>query len=182
MLEGMFGKVIAGMLSFSTLFFSSYTGNEPVFKPLQCRTGKNYLIVRAKLESAFDNDFTDVFKCGKPINIWFKADLKSGSTVLYTRNYRHTVNYDPMNETWQVFFSENSQTEVYTTYTKLLSSISELEVSVPVEPNWKTVVLRVESWLQPVEISNSRDRIDLMVLWKYKRPSVKTTLDLTRIS
>jgi hypothetical protein len=182
MMEGMLGKVMAGLLSLSAMVFSSYTANDPVFRPLQISKGKNYIIAKAKLDNAFDNDFTEVFKCGKPIHLWYKVDVKKGNTVVYSRNYSHTVTYDPMSAAWKVQFTENSQTEIYSSYDKLISAISEIILPIPVDKSWQTVEFKVESWLQPVIISRNEKQVDLMVLWKYKRPSVKTVLDVSQIS
>jgi hypothetical protein len=64
MLEAITGKVFATIVTLSVFLFSSYTGNDPAFRTLNCRAGEKYLVVRSSLISAFDNDFPDVFKSG----------------------------------------------------------------------------------------------------------------------
>jgi len=174
----MMGKVMAGLLSISALMFSSYTGNEPVFRPLQCRSGQNYLIVTARLENAFDNDFADVFKCGKPISLYYKIELRQGGNTVQSGTYRHTVTYDPMNATWELYTSENGQKEIYNSYLKLLNDISVLECSLPRGSAWRSIEIRAEAWLQQVELTQPDRRVDLMVLWKFKRPAAKRVFNL----
>jgi len=182
MLEGFFGKVMAGLLSVSTLMFSPYTGNEPVFQTLQCRAGQNYLITNTNLNRAFDNDFTDVFNCGKPVNLWFKIEVRQNNNIVHTSSYRHTITYSPMHASWEVFFSENGKKEIYETYLQMLDNISELECSIPRGTGWRVVEIRVESWLQTIELTEPDRTIDLMVLWKFKRPSIKRNFTLPPVS
>lgn len=178
MLENIVGKVLAGLVSLSALMLSSYTGNDPVFLPLQSRNGQNYLLLKANLDNAFDNDFSDVFKCGKPIHLWYKVEIRHNNRTAFSRNYRHTVSYDPMNASWSLFRSETNQTEIFTTYSKLIDNISVLECSIPKINNWKVVEARVEAWLPEIELTQSNRKVDLMVLWKFQKPSVKASLNL----
>ncbi len=178
MLQGFLGKVMAGLLSVSSLMFSSYQGNDPAFRPLQSRAGENYLIIVARLEHAFDNDFSDVFKCGKPVNVMFRVDLRHGGSVVVTRTYRHTVTYDPMNAAWELSRSENGRRDIYTRYSQLLEEVSLLECSLPRNSAWRSIEARAEAWLQPVELTQPQRTVDLMMFWKYKRPSTRTSFNL----
>lgn len=178
MLESLAGKVLAGLVSFTTLFLSSYTGNEPSFKPIQSRKGGNYLQVSAMLQNAFENDFDNVFKCGKPIHIMFKAEIRQANNVVWTKNYRHSVSYNPMNAVWMVYLSETNQNLQFASYQDLIKQISALECSIPIAQNWHTVELRLESWLTKVTLAQDKREIDLMMLWKFKRPVNRSTLNL----
>jgi hypothetical protein len=182
MLAGLWGKLVAGALSVSALMFSPYTGNNPQFGQLQCRAGQNYLIVRAKLESAFDNDFADVFKCGKPVHVWFKVELRHNGDIAFSNNYRHTVTYDPMNAVWELYTSENGRRELFDSYQKLLNETALLECSIARSSVWRSIEVRAEAWLQEVELSQPQRSVDLMVLWKMKRPSTRTTFQLPPVS
>ena len=177
-MQGFFGKIMAGLLSVSALMFSSYTGNKPEFRPLQCRTGQNYLIIKAKLDKAFDNDFSDVFKCGKPITVWYKVEIRQGGNILFNRSYRHTVSFDPMTATWELYTSENSRKIIHDSYQKLLDETSELECSIPRENSWRNIEVRAEAWLPSIEVTNPDRTVDLMVLWKYKRPATRAAFVL----
>jgi hypothetical protein len=180
MLESLAGKVIAGIISVSALMFTSYTGNDPIFLPVQSRVSHNYLQLNVKLDNAFDNDFTDVFKCGMPIHLRYKIEIRQNKRVALTRNYTHTVSYDPMNASWKLFRSEINQTEVFTNYKELVENIAELECSIPLNDRWKIVEVRAESWLPVIKLTQSKRTIDLMVLWKFQRPKVKATLNVSQ--
>ena len=182
MLEGLLGQVMSGLLSVSTLMFSSYTGNDPKFQSLQCRTGQNYMIVKARLGHAFENDFSDVFRCGKPVNLMYKVEIRQNNQIVQTKTYRHTVTFDPMQASWEVFSSESSRKEIFTTYQLMLNNISELECSIPRETSWKKIEVKVESWLQAIELTQPDRTVDLMMLWKFKRPAIKRSFTLPPIS
>lgn len=178
MLEGFVGKVMAGLLSVSTLMFSPYSGNAVKFQSLNCRTSQNYLIVKAVLDKAFDNDFTDVFNCGKTVTIRFRLELRNNNDIAHTSSYRRTVIFTPMQASWDVFYSENSRREIYTDYKTMLNEISVLECSVPRNSQWKKIEIRVESWLDPVELTQPDRTVDLMVLWKFRRPTLRRSFNL----
>lgn len=182
MLEGIVSKVMAGLLSVSTLMFSSYTGNDPGFQTLQSRAGQNYVIVRAVLEKAFDNDFTDVFNCGKPVNLWFKIEIRHNNSVEMTRSYSHTVTFSPLHASWEVLFSENGRKEIYTSYEQMLSAVSILECSLPRAPGWRKIEIRAQSWLDPIELTQPDRKVDLMALWRFKRPSIRRSFNLPPVS
>lgn len=179
---GLIGKVMAGLLSVSTLMFSSYSGNDARFQSLNCRTSQNYLIVKAVLEKAFDNDFTDVFNCGKTVTIRFKLEIRENNEVAHTSSFRRTVLFTPLQASWDVFYSENGRREIYTDYRTMLSELAVLECSVPRNSKWKKVEIRVESWLDTVELTQPDRTVDLMVLWKFKRPSIRRSFTLPPIS
>jgi hypothetical protein len=178
MMEGIMGKVMAGWMSLTALMFSSYTGNDPVFKPLECKLGQNYMIVTARLNKAFDNDFRDVFNCGKQVVLNYKIEVRRAGETVRTSTYRHSVTYDPMTAAWELVKSETRQTDIITTYQQLLEEISELECSIPRDMKWREVEIRAEAWLQPVDLPQSGRTVDLMVLWKYKRPFSKKVFSL----
>jgi hypothetical protein len=178
MLQGLMGKVMAGLLSVSSLMFSSYTGNDPGLTLLQSRAGQNYLIIRAALDNAFENDFSEVFRCGKPVNIWFRVVIRDGNRNAFARNYCHTVTYDPMNASWELNTSENDVKTIHTDYQAMLDDVAELECSIPRNSSWNSVELRLEAWLQSIELTQPNRTVNLMMLWKYKRPTFKTVLVL----
>ena len=178
MFEGIAGKVLAGLVSVSALMFTSYTGNDPVFLPLHSKVGQNYLMLQATLDKAFDNDFGDVFKCGKPIHLWYRVDIRNHNQTVLTRTFRHTVTYNPMHATWALFRSETNHTEIFSTYKELISNISRLECSIPTNSTWKSVEVRTEAWLPEIELTESNRKVDLMVLWKFHKPSVRIILSL----
>jgi hypothetical protein len=182
MFESITGKVMAGILSLSAMMFTSYTGNDPVFLPMHGKVGQNYLLLKANLDHAFDNDFGDVFKCGKPIHVWFKVEIRSYKQLALTRTYHHTVTYDPMTASWSLFRSESNHTVIYTNYQSLLNNISELDCSLPINEKWKTVEIKTEAWLPEIELTQENRKIDLMVLWKFRKPSIKATMNLESTS
>jgi hypothetical protein len=182
MLQGLMGKIMAGLLAASALVFSPTKGNNPQFEPLQSRAGHNYLLVTAKLVNAFDNDFGDVFNCGKPVNLWYKITVRQDKNTVWSSNYRHTVRFDPMNVTWELYTAETNSKKIHTVYKDLVEGISLLECTIPRDIHWKSVEITAEAWLQPIELSQAHRTADLMVLWRFKRPTARLAITLPPIS
>ena len=78
MFQSLANKLITGVLSLSMLLLSSYQGNEAEFSELYFSFLGDGVLLRTKLVNAFENDFEEIFKCGKTIDIFFKIELKQG--------------------------------------------------------------------------------------------------------
>jgi len=175
-MTGLVGQLMAGVLSLSSLLSTS--GNTPVIRQPVYLKGGNYLQVNTRLENAFDNDFEDVFKCGKPIHIWYKVTARLGGKEVFNTTCRHSVLYDPMNACWQVYHSDTKSTEVITDYSHLLDCVSALRATIGVDPRWSALQVDMEAWLSEVELSGEKRTVNLMMLWKYKRPALSNTVHL----
>ncbi len=177
-MEGIVGKILAGLVSLTTLLFTNFTGNDPQFRSPQLRRSGGYLILNTALENAFDNDFEDVFKCGKEINVWFRINALIGNRRVYHRTFRHCVSYDAMNAIWQIYYSENQTSQTTISYTQLQNIISTVELSIPLETEWSVLTLQLEAWLPEVEFIPADGKFNLMVLWKYRRPTSRVSVNL----
>lgn len=180
MLEALSAKVMAGLVSLSMFLFSSYTGNDPALSSLKFLVGRSYLQVSTRLESAFDNDFPELFRSGTSIPIHFKLELKSKNRVVWNRQYTNRVLYDPATGIWTVSMGASGRSVKFTSYKEMLEAIAVLDCSVPFESGWGEVNARVEAWLPTVRFESIDRNVNLMVLWNYKRPVVKASIDLKR--
>jgi len=181
MFEAIGAKVLSGIVSLSMFLFSSYTGNDPSLRPVSVTMSSSYLQVKTQLDNAFTNDFPEVFRSGVDIPVFFRVEVKSDGNVVYRRTHRSNVKFDPMQGEFTLQQTGTGLTHTYTSYQAMLSAVSTLECSIPLGTNWKTVTISVESYLPEVEFTQIRRRVDLMVLWKYKRPKTSTLFNLLRI-
>ncbi|PKN71404.1 MAG: hypothetical protein CVU50_10220 [Candidatus Cloacimonetes bacterium HGW-Cloacimonetes-3] len=182
MLEALTGKVFATVASISMFLFSSYSGNDPSFRALSSRVGGNYLQLRTNLVGAFDNDFPDVFNSGTVIPVNFSLSIRSGNRVLAERHFQNRVRYDPGKGTYEVYTAGMNRTIETESYAHMLAEISGFECSIPYNPDWGVVSLRLESSLPTLKFAQIRKPVDLMVLWKYKKPRISINLDLHKTS
>lgn len=178
MLEALSAKMMAGLVSLSMFLFSSYTGNDPALSALRFLVGRSYLQVSTHLVGAFDNDFPELFRSGTSIPIHFKLELKSNNRVVWNRQYTNRVQYDPATGVWNVSMGASGRSVKFTSYREMLDAIAVLDCSVPFESSWKEVNARVEAWMPTVRLESIERDINLMVLWNYKRPVVKASIDL----
>jgi hypothetical protein len=182
MLEALTGKVFATVVSLSMFLFSSYSGNDPSLRALSSRVGGNYLQVRTSLVGAFDNDFPDVFKSGTVIPVNFTLSLKSGNRTLTERQFQNRVRFDPGKGIYEVYMGGMNRTIETESYAQMLTEISGFECSIPYNPDWGVVSMRLEASLPTVKFTQLKKPVDLMVLWKYQKPRTSTNLDLRKTS
>ncbi len=182
MLEALTGKVFATVASLSMFLFSSYSGNDPSFRALNSRVGGNYLQLHTSLVGAFDNDFPDVFKSSTVIPVNFSLIIKSGRRTLSEKQFQNRVRYDPGKGIYEVYLSGMKRTIETESYNHMLAEISGFECSVPYNPDWGVVSVRLEASLPTVKFTQLKKPVDLMVLWKFHKPRVNANLDLRKTS
>lgn len=181
MLEALSTKFLAGIMSLSMFLFSSYTGNDPSFRSLKGFVNNNYLQLSTSLDAAFDNDFPDVFKSGTPITMLYKVEIKAVSGVVFQKTYYNRCTYDAMKGSYKIYQSGMGQSQLTDSYNVMIYLMQQVSCSVPVEKTWGNVSVSLEAWLPTVEFSQINRKVDLMVLWKFRRPSVKANVN-TRFS
>jgi len=182
MLEAIGSKIIAGIVSLSMFLFSSYTGNDPAMRPLQIVIGRSYVQIKTGLTNAFVNDFNDVFRSGTTIPVEFTVTIRSGRTVFVTNKYTNTVTYDPMTGLYTIAHNATGQRIRTPFYQSMIVSVSQFECSIPYQPAWKRVTIKVDAGLSEVHFAQIDRTVDLTVLWKYIRPSSVLNADLSRSS
>lgn len=182
MQEAITGKVFATIVTLSVFLFSSYTGNDPAFRTLNCRAGEKYLVVRSSLISAFDNDFPDVFKSGSTIPINFQLSIRNKNRSLVSRSFQNSVKYDMANAVYEIRTGGMNRRLQTPSYAAMLAEVSGFECSLPYDPSWGEVSITLTASLPSVRFEQLQKKVDLMVLWKYQKPKVSASLSLQKPS
>ncbi|MCK9557069.1 MAG: hypothetical protein PHQ78_01600 [Candidatus Cloacimonetes bacterium] len=178
MLEALGAKVLSGIVAFSLLMFSSFEGNDPRFEPLKIAKNDSYLFISSKLVSAFDNDFPSIFSSGTPIPIHFTISIRKGSRILGQSRFTHTVTFDTAKGVYQLDKGMGGTALLTKSMEEIIQEVSHFSVSVPYRKNWGDVSIRIEAKLPKLRFNKTDKDVDLMVLWKYKKPSAKSTVNL----
>jgi len=167
-------KIITGLVSFSLLFFSSYKGNNASLSTLKVNLANDKIYLQTKLNSAFENDFEDFFTSGKNIRIWFKVDIKNKKETLHIDEFYHEVTYDPLKHIFEVNLQETEEKKQTDSFRVLKKIISEINYHCQIENlnQYKYLDIEVSCFLKEIHLQGMEKPIDLMILWKHKKPSV----------
>jgi hypothetical protein len=171
-------KLLANLVTISVFLFSSFKGNDADFSALKVHNSGNYLILQTKLENSFENDFQDIFQSGKQVDVWFNLEVKQNKDMVHKQVFRHSVQYDPLSTSYKVYLQEQHQTRSVASYPEMLQLLANVEYSLPSKPEWTKIDIQLESYLKSMRIESMNKDIDLMTLWKLKKPVCKTNLDL----
>jgi hypothetical protein len=171
-------KLLANLVTISVFLFSSFKGNDVDFTALHVNNSGNYLILQTQLENSFDNDFQEIFQSGKQVDIWFNVEVKQSKNMLHKQLFRHSVQYDPLQSAYKVYLQEQHETRTLKNYTEMLQMISKVEYSLPSKPEWKKIDIQIDSYLPSIRIESMNKDVNLMVLWKMKKPVCKLSVDL----
>lgn len=180
MLEALGAKVFSGIVAFSLLMFSSFEGNDPRFGPLSVTNSDSYLYLSGHLISAFDNDFPSIFSSGTPIPIHFMLNIRKGNRTLVQRRFTHTVTFDTAKGVYELNKGNGKDALLTRSVEEIIKEVSYYSFSIPYQQIWGEVSIRIQAELPKLRFDNADKDVDLMVLWKYKMPSVKSTANLLK--
>lgn len=174
MFEALAGKVVSGVISLSMMLFSSYEGNQPYFSQMAVSLVENRIFIKTELVNAFDNDFEDIFRSGKQIDIFFNITLKTDSNIISEDDFKHTVIYDPLSDSFTLIIEELDEIIIIDSYRQLLKNIAKIEYTCNID-SAENVIIEIESYLSKIKFDSFGKKYDLMILWNLKKPKAKVT-------
>jgi uncharacterized protein (UPF0248 family) len=180
MLELLGAKLYTGIVALSLLLFSSFQGNDPRLSAITVQKSENYLHLSGSLISAFDNDFPSIFSSGTPIPVHFMLQIRSGGKAVVQRRFTHTVSFDTATGVYEL--GKSGTGEVYRSdrVEDIIREVSRYRFGIPYQADWGSVSIKIDASLPRVNFEQLNKEVDLMVLWKHKIPSARTTADLRR--
>jgi hypothetical protein len=183
MLDTMLGKMVNGVVSFASLAFSSFKGNDVDLAGPIIEQGRNQIVIEGTLLHAFDNDFDEIFRSGKEIEVWFVVTVEEGKHKVVERYFRHKVKYNPMTRDFSVELQEQGFNTSIRSYGELLKTISHFEYTWEWRENVKPgheITVHLTSYLNPIKLDAYKKDFDLMMLWKFTRPHGERTFRINR--
>jgi hypothetical protein len=176
MLESVMGRVVNGVVSFASLAFSSFKGNDAELSIPFITQNRNQIVIESNLKHAFEQDFYDIFRSGKEIEVWFSVTVEGRGHKLIERNYAHKAKFNPMTRDFNVVLQEQNYTFTTGNYTTLVNAMSHFEYTW----NWRqnaspgqNVNVTVISYMKKIKLDAYREDFDLMMLWKFRKPKVQ---------
>lgn len=175
MFQALANRVVSGIISLSMMLLSSYTGNNPNFDRFAIEINPHDLVFETKLVNAFDNDFEDFFKSSSMIDVFFTITLTENSDIFYTNTFRHSVRFDPLAREYRIYL-EDREKELFTnSYDEMIKEISTIQYPYRDEIP-RSFVLTISSHLPTIRFEGIDKEFDLMMLWKFKQPTLKQTI------
>lgn len=176
MFESIGNYIVKGVITFGLLLLSSYEGNDATFRSLQIEYLDSSIGIEVFLDSAFENDFEEIFKTGKSIDIWFNASVKSQGVTLEEERFSHNVTYNPLLDSYLLKKGSTNKTVICETFDCLIENLSHV--------TWKFRRLRsvsdydfsISAHLDKIYFKQEDKDFNLMLLWKNKTPRLKETI------
>ncbi len=171
---GAFGqKFITGVVTLTSMLFSSYKGNFAKFDGIVLQQEQHEVQISASLQDAFDNDFEEFFRCGKPINVWFIIQIHYDRYVVDEIYYAHRVKYDPLLHYYTVFIQETEELITLETHQEVVEAIRGFYCKWEVPPQYNKgdeFDVVVSGFLTKLHLESTDEEFDLMNLWHNRRP------------
>ena len=177
MLENIFSKVILGMISFSMLLLSSYKGNDATFSEINLNRLNSGIFIETELIDAFENDFEQIFKSGKKIDIIFDVKIIVPHQDIYHRIFLHSVTFHPMRQYYSVYLEEKKQELKIDDFSELKNIVSKFGFPYFGKLN-SEMEIDISAFLPELKMDSSKKKFDLMLLWNFKIPKIKTKVKI----
>jgi len=181
MFEALGAKLLTGVVSLSMLLFSSFQGNDPSLGNFSYSKTGSYVHLKAQLQTAFENDFPSIFASGSDIPVHYNLEVISGGTVVAKRRMVYRVSYDPGTGIYEII-KNGSRAALTESAEQVKRELSAFAYALPYQRSWGVVTVKLEADLPKVHFAQLKKEVDLMVLWKYKKPAIKAQIDLRRDS
>ncbi|MCK9333104.1 MAG: hypothetical protein PHY41_03950 [Candidatus Cloacimonetes bacterium] len=181
MLEALGTKVFSGIVSLSLLLFSSFKGNDPHFGAISVRRSESFIYVSGSLQSAFENDFPSIFSSGTKIPIYFRIHIRQDGKTLSKQRFSHTVSFDTVTGIYELDRGKTNELFRSDSIEDLIREVSKFNFAFPHQAHWEHLNIRIEAELPKVRFEQLNKQVDLMVLWKYKKPSTKAVANLRQL-
>lgn len=173
MFESFGNYILKGVVTFALLVLSSYEGNDASFRSFAVSYLDGSVNVELYLDSAFENDFEEIFNTGKSIDIWFKASVSSQGTVLQEETFSHNVEYNPLIDSYLLTKGDNRQPIVCESYNSLINELSQVKWHFRRLKSVSDYDFLITSHLEKVYFEHMDKEFNLMLLWKNKSPKYK---------
>ncbi|MBI9031095.1 hypothetical protein JEZ13_03675 [bacterium] len=173
MFESIGNHILKGIITFGLLVFSSYEGNDASFRSLRVNYYEGLIGIELNLDGAFENDFEEIFKTGKSIDIWFKVDVSSQGVVLEEELFSHNVTYDPLLDSYLLKRGSTDDSIICSSYNNLKEELSLIIWDFRRLRSVDDYDLSITAYMEKIYFSENGDDFNLMLLWKNKTPRFK---------
>lgn len=179
MFESLGNYFLKGVITFTLLVLSSYEGNDANFNAFRINYLDGAIGIELKLDSAFENDFEEIFKTGKSLDIWFNTSVSSQGIVLEKEEFSHNVTYNPLLDSYLLLKSSTNESIVCENYQALVKELSKVKWHFRRLKSVSNYDFAISARLDKVYFEQMDKEFNLMLLWKNKRPIFKERIKLT---
>lgn len=170
--QALSSKIITGVITLSMLLLSSYEGNNAAFENFTATVLGSNVYIKANLISAFENDFEELFKSGQKIDIFFKVDIKDSERTVHEKEFKHSIIFNPLEQIYIIFLEDQNVQTSAVSLEELIEIISGIDYVCKCE-GFDEGNISLSSHLKKVRLKSIDKEYDMMMLWKFKKPSVK---------
>ncbi len=178
MFESLGNYILKGVLTFGILLLSSYEGNDAVFNSLRVAYLEGAIALEINLDNAFENDFEEIFKTGKSIDIWFHTSVSSKGVILEEEEFSHNVTYNPLLDSYLLIKGPNSESFVCEDFQCLIDELSQVEWHFRRLKSVSDYDFHIFAHLDKIYFEEMDKDFNLMLLWKNKTPRLKEKIRL----
>ncbi len=178
MFESFGNYILKGVITFGLLILSSYEGNDARFSSLRLTYLEGAIGIELNLDSAFENDFEEIFKTGKSIDIWFHTSVSSKGVVLEEEEFSHNVTYDPLLDSYLLIKGSTNESIVCENYQCLVEELSKIKWHFRRLKSVSDYDLDIYAHLDKIYFEDMDKEFNLMLLWKNKSPRLKERIKL----
>lgn len=171
--------IISGLISLGSIFYSSVSGVNPEFTPIEYSINGKSLYLTTQLINYSTPELDDIFRSGVPIKLNFHITvyLHPGSiNPVKERIFGHEMVFDPLEEEFRLFFEETKKFQRFKKIDHAKMLFTQLKwVKIPlVDPPRGGTDFLVKIKVKPTRITlqELQQELDLLPYWNMTRPEI----------
>jgi len=173
-------RIISSVIAVGSLIFPFISGIDPLFTNVNLNRSENALVLSMYLDNCYTEELDNILMSGQTITLRFQAELyeKNRPNVILSRQFYHTLRYNPLEKKYTIYYSENERAEICNTLRqahKYFSVVRRVEIIRPDDlVKNHTYYLQLSAYLEPVTFIGQKTDFNLMLYWNNKKPTIRT--------
>ena len=173
-------RIYTGFIALGILFLSGYTGNDVQIGNFEVAINNELVVFSGSLIDAFEHDFEEIFLSGLVVTIIFDVRVTNNKNLLERKRFTHSVYRDIEYRHWVIYL--NGYEIVTVDYAEMKEILSRFNTEFIFNlQNYESLDFHVTAQIQNLRIPTRDKELELMLLWKRKVPSGKTSVQTQAI-
>lgn len=169
--------VITTVIAIGSLFYSTISGVNAKFEPLELRTKGNQLVLSAALENWSFDDLDQILLSGQEIKILFRIQVLEleNSTPVVDSAFFHSLQYSLLDGVFDVYRSEEQGNLGGLSLSRAKTALARIEdypaVALHQLDPQKNYYIQVSAGLDRIHLPGQDEDLNLMFYWNSIKPS-----------
>ncbi len=176
----MFDKIITGIITIGSLFYSTISGVSPRFASCDLDTKGDTITLSSSITNCYSEDLDKMFNSGQEIKIQYKIRIYNSSSrkPLSAKTLYHSLKYSLLKRDYVVYYSETNEIFEVESLREAKSLLNRISGYVVLSRddllNQEAFYIKLSAALNKIYLEGIDKEVNLMYYWNSIKPEIKT--------